>query len=133
LLNLSNVDAEFLVLYQIEYRITQGKATGTFFEKGNYGGGTPIHIFNRNENSPQAAKSIITVDPTGDTLGLEGQSYIAGGEVQGLNLAGGTVGEVADLPTEVNPAIDRIFQILQAGGSGTFDLSLRLVFAEIPQ
>lgn len=131
LIDLSAVTAEFLVLYEIKFSITQGKAVGTFYEKGDYSGGTAVPIFNRNENAGVAAKTVLTLNPTGTTPGVEGQSYIAGGEAQGVNLAGGTSSDATDVPTEVNTSIDRLFRIVQSGGSGTFDLDLRLVFAEI--
>lgn len=131
LFDLSAVDSEFLVLYEINYKISQGKAIATFYEKGDYAGGTVVPIFNRNENKSQVAKTVLTKNPVGTTPGGEGQSYLAGGEAQGVNLAGGTT-EETDLPTEVNTAIDRLFRIVQSGGSGTFDLSVRFVFAEIP-
>jgi len=130
LFDLSAVDADFLVLYEVSFNVTQGKAVGTFYEKGNYSGGTVVPIFKRNENKAQTAKAILTRDPAGTTPGPEGTSYLAGGESQGNNLAGGGSSD-KDFPTEINTSVDRLFRIEQTGGTDTFDLDLRLIFAEI--
>lgn len=132
LVSLGAVTAQYFVLYEFKYKVSQGKGIGTFYEKGDYAGGTAVPIFNRNEKSSQTPEVVITKDPVGTTPGTEGQSYLAGGETQGNNLAGGTSEEGIDLPTEVNTAIDRLFRVEQIGGVGTFDLDLRIVFAEIP-
>lgn len=132
LIDLSAVDAEFLVLYEIKYGVTQGKGIATFYEKGDYAGGTIVPIFNRNENSSQVAKTVFTIAPSGTTPGAEGQSYIAGGEAQGNSLSGGTSSDSLEVPTEVNTSFSRLFRIVHSEGSGNFDLNLRILFAEIP-
>ncbi len=130
LLDLSAVDANFIVLYEFVFGVTQGKAIATFYEKGDYSGGTPVGIQKKNENKAQVPKTIITIAPIGTTPGPKGTAYIAGGEAQGNSLSGGDSLD-KDTPTEINSAISRILRVVQTGGTGTFDLNLRLLFAEI--
>ena len=131
LMDLSAVDADFLVLYEFSFYVTQGKALGTFYENGNYSGGAEVPINKKNENKAQLPKTILTINPTGTTPGPEGTSYLAGGEIQGVNLAGG--GRIdKDTPTEISAEISRILRFVHTGGTGSFDLDLRIVFAEIP-
>ena len=120
----------FAVLYDFTYNVTQGKGIAQFFAGGSYAVGTPLYIGNRNENSPNTAVTVISENPTVTTLGTGTYKYLAGGEVQGNQLAGGSGGDI-DLPTEVKVSVPRLLRIIQSGGTGTFDLELRLVFAEI--
>ena len=121
---------KFGVLYNFKYGVTQGKALAEFFGGGTYIEGTPLLILNRNENSANTAETVISEDPTVSILGAGGYKYMAGGEAQGNNLSGGTGGD-KDFPTEINISVPRLLRIIQSEGSGTFDLELRLVFAEI--
>ena len=131
LIDLSAVTSNFIVLYELSFGVTQGKALATFYEKGDYSGGTVVPINKKNENKAQNPNAIITIGPTGTTPGPEGTSYIAGGEAQGNSLSGGESID-KDTPTEINAAISRLLRIAHSGGSGFFDLNLRLLFAEIP-
>lgn len=132
LIDPSTFIGKFGVLYSFGFAVTQGKAIGQFFAGGTYSGGTPLLILNRNENSPNTPKTTITQAPTVTAPGNGGYKYIAGGETQGNNLAGGTTsGEDSNFPTEINLSVPRLLRITQSGGSGTFDLQLRFVFAEI--
>lgn len=122
---------DFLVIYDFSFKVSQGKAIGTFYAGGTYSAGTTIPIRNRNENSLNTPETVISYG-TGlaSVLGVATNSYIAGTEAQGNNLGGGGAGDV-DFPTEINKSVDRLFRIVQEGGTGDFDLELRLVFAEI--
>lgn len=119
------------VLYGFEYNVTQGKAIAEFFGGGTYIAGTPLFVGNRNENSLNTAKTVVSENPTVSVLGTGTYKYLAGGEVQGNQLAGGTGGD-ADFPTEIKLSVPRLLRIVQSGGTGFFDLELRLIFAEIP-
>ena len=121
---------KFGVLYDFKYDVTQGKAYAEFFAGGTYIVGTPIFIGNRNENSLNVAATVVSEDPTVSAPGVPTFEYLAGGEVQGNQLSGGTGGD-KDFPTEIKTSMPRLLRITQIGGSGTFDLELRLVFAEI--
>ena len=131
LFNPTAFSAGFLVVYEIMFKVSQGKGIGQFFAGGTYSGGSGLTVLNRNENAGISPVTVITEDPTVSVLGTGGFKYMAGGEAQGNNLAGGGGGD-QNFPLEVNPAVDRIFRLIQSGGSGTYDLELRLVFAEIP-
>jgi len=133
LMDLSAVTADFIVLYEFSFSISQGKAVATFYEKGNYAGGSVVPIQKKNENKVQTANTVLTKDPIGTVPGPEGTSYLTGGEAQGNNLAGGERLD-KDTPTEINSAIDRLLRIVHSGGASesTFDLDLRILFAEIP-
>lgn len=122
---------DFLVIYEFGFSVSQGKAIGTFYTGGTYSQGTIIPAGNRNENSSNTPQSVISYG-TGlaSVLGTARNSYFAGAEAQGNNLGGGGGGDT-DFPTEINKLGDRLFRIVQTGGTGSFDLELRLVFAEI--
>jgi len=122
---------DFLVIYELSYAVSQGKAIGEIFVNGDYEQGTLIPVFNRNENSLNTPESKISVDPTVNDLGVSTFKYLAGSEAQGNNLGGGGFKGDPNFPLEVNKALDRIFRVTQIGGSGTYDLEIRLVFAEI--
>jgi hypothetical protein len=121
---------KFGVLYDFEYGVTQGKCTAQFFAGGTYVAGTPMYVANRNENSSNVALTIISEDPTVSVLGTGSYKYLAGGEAQGNQLAGGSGGD-QNFPTEINTSIPRLLRFVQAGGIDNFDLEIRLVFAEI--
>lgn len=131
LIDLSAVTSEFVVLYEFSFSVTQGKTIATFYEKGDYAGGSTVLITKKNENKAQTPTLVLTQSPTGTTLGTEGTSYLAGGESQGVSLSGGDRID-KDTPTEINSAIDRLLRFVHSGGTGTFDLDLRMMFAEIP-
>jgi hypothetical protein len=132
LIDPSAFTGKFGVLYSFGFAVTQGKAIGQFFAGGTYSGGTPLLVLNRNENSSNTPATTITQAPTVTVLGNGGFKYIAGGEIQGNNLAGGTTsGEDSNFPTEINLSVPRLLRITHTGVEGTFDLELRLVFAEI--
>jgi hypothetical protein len=122
---------DFLVIYELSYAVSQGKGVGEIFVTGDYEQGTLLSAFNRNENSSNTPQSKISVDPTINDLGVGTFKYLAGSEAQGNNLGGGGFKGNPDFPLEVNKTLDRIFRVTQSGGSGTYDLELRLVFAEI--
>lgn len=122
---------EFLVIYEIYYKISQGKAIAQFFAGGTYAAGIPLSLVNRNENSSNTAVTVVSENPTVTVLGTGSYKYLAGGEAQGINLAGGLGGSNPNFPTEVKVLIPRLLRIIQSGGTGTFDLELRISFAEI--
>jgi hypothetical protein len=132
LIDPSAFTGKYGVLYSFGYSVTQGKAIAQFYAGGTYSGGTPLLVLNRNENSINTPKTTITQAPTVTVLGNGGFKYIAGGEIQGNNLAGGTTqGEDSNFPTEINLSVPRLLRITHVGAAGGFDLQLRFVFAEI--
>lgn len=122
---------KFAVVYEISYTVSQGKGIAQFFTGGDYSHGTPLIVLNRNENSSNTPETIISVNPTITTLGTGSFKYLAGSETQGNNIGGGGNKGDSNFPIEINKNVDRIFRVSQTGGSGTFCLEFRLIFAEI--
>lgn len=132
LLDPSLFTGQFVVLYQFKYFTTQGKAIANFMVPGTYTLGAAVPIGNKNENSSNVTPLTKINEVAVTVPGASGPfTYLAGGEVQGVNLAGGGGGGDHNFPTEVKISSPRVLKIAQTGGSGFFDLELRIVFAEI--
>lgn len=132
LIDSSPSDADYVVSYDFEFKTSQGKIIQKSYILGDYVAGTPVAIYNRNGNSLTTPKTVLTKDPTVNVVGTKVNAFLGGTETQGNSIGGGTIqGNTTDFPVEVNKSGPSLLRFIQTGGTGTFDLELKLIFAEI--
>jgi len=130
LFNLSGVSKDYLVLYELLMGITDGSAVAHFYLPGDYTGGNVIQSTNRNENSSNVAESILTHTPTGTAPGTKLPTIYQIG-TESTHFIGGAGSKNDVMPQEINQDVSRLLRIIHSGGTDTFNLELRIMFAEI--